>query len=96
MQQMLPLVVRKLRNKELILVLIEANSFFRELCFKVATPHDFECLQHQIVVTLCQVECLFPLSFFDIMIHLSAHLAYEAMITGPVHYRWMYTIEMYA
>jgi len=44
MQQLLPLAVRKLRNKELILVLIEVNSFFRELCSKVATQHDFECL----------------------------------------------------
>jgi len=95
MQQLLPLVVRKLRNKELILVLIEVSSFFRELCSKVATPHDFEWLQHRIVVTLCHLELLFPPSFFDIMIHLSVHLAFEAMIAGPVHYRWMYPIERY-
>ena len=31
--------------------------------------------------------------FFDSMEHLPVHLAYEARIAGPVHYRWMYPPE---
>ncbi|XP_071739124.1 uncharacterized protein [Rutidosis leptorrhynchoides] len=44
---------------------------------------------------LCDMERIFPPSFFDVIFHLSVHLAYEARIGGPVHYRWMYPIERY-
>uniref|UniRef100_A0A2N9I4P1 DUF4218 domain-containing protein n=1 Tax=Fagus sylvatica TaxID=28930 RepID=A0A2N9I4P1_FAGSY len=44
---------------------------------------------------LCQLEMIFPPSFFDVMMHLPVHLASEAMIAGPVQYRWMYPIERY-
>ncbi|KAK2402918.1 hypothetical protein QL285_052403 [Trifolium repens] len=29
------------------------------------------------------------------MVHLVIHLAYEAKVAGPVHYRWMYPIERF-
>ncbi|GJU18477.1 hypothetical protein Tco_1146443 [Tanacetum coccineum] len=38
---------------------------------------------------------IFPPSFFDIMEHLPIHLAEEALLAGPVQYRWMYPIERY-
>ncbi|XP_042459548.1 uncharacterized protein LOC122043134 [Zingiber officinale] len=38
---------------------------------------------------------IFPPSFFDIMVHLTIHLATEVQLAGPVHYRWMYPIERY-
>lgn len=37
----------------------------------------------------------FPSSFFTVMVHLVVHLATEAKLAGPVHYRWMYPIERY-
>jgi hypothetical protein len=39
------------------------------------------------------MEMLFPPSFFNVMVHLVVHLAEEAKVGGPVHYRWMYPIE---
>jgi len=44
MQQFLPLVVRKMQNKNLGATLIEFSNFFRKLCYKFATPQDFKCL----------------------------------------------------
>ncbi|KAH0765493.1 hypothetical protein KY285_001364 [Solanum tuberosum] len=41
------------------------------------------------------MEKLFPPGFFTIMVHLVTHLATEARLAGPVHYRWMYPIERY-
>ena len=38
---------------------------------------------------------VFPPAFFDIMIHLPAHIAWEARLGGPVSYRWMYPVERY-
>ena len=42
---------------------------------------------------LCELEKTFPLSFFNVMVHLVIHLATEAKIGGPVQYLWMYPIE---
>nr|XP_009800440.1 PREDICTED: uncharacterized protein LOC104246330 [Nicotiana sylvestris] len=38
---------------------------------------------------------LFLPGFFTVMIHLVIHLATEAKHAGPVHYRWMYSIERF-
>lgn len=45
--------------------------------------------------TLCQLERIFPPSFFDIMVHLPIHLANEVRLGGPVQFRWMYPPERY-
>ena len=37
----------------------------------------------------------FPLSFFDIMVHLVVHLVREVRLCGPVYLRWMYPVEQY-
>ncbi|WOH09924.1 hypothetical protein DCAR_0729384 [Daucus carota subsp. sativus] len=37
----------------------------------------------------------FPPAFFDIMVHLPIHLCNEIELGGPVHQRWMYSIERY-
>lgn len=44
---------------------------------------------------LCNLEKIFPPSFFDVMEHLAIHLPYEAELGGPVQYRWMYVFERF-
>ena len=56
---------------------------------------DLKKMESQIAIALCQLEMIFPPSFFDVMMHLPIHLAGEAMIAGPVQYRWTYLIERY-
>jgi len=93
MQDLLKIAVRRVLPKEVARVLIKLSSFFKILCSKVINVELFECLDVEIALILCELERIFPPSFFVIMVHLSIHLAYEARITGPVHYRWMYPIE---
>ncbi|XP_074302669.1 uncharacterized protein LOC141634360 isoform X2 [Silene latifolia] len=50
-------------------------------------------MEENIAITLCKLEHIFIPSFFDVMIHLPIHLATEAKLAGPVHYRWMYRFE---
>ncbi|PKU76965.1 hypothetical protein MA16_Dca001571 [Dendrobium catenatum] len=52
-------------------------------------------MEQQIPFILCQLEKIFPPGFFDSMEHLPVHLPYEAMVGGPVQYRWMYPFERY-
>ncbi|KAF7126956.1 hypothetical protein RHSIM_Rhsim11G0004500 [Rhododendron simsii] len=95
MQQLLPLAVTRALPKKVSEVIIELCNYFRQLCSKVLHPNDFGPLEEKIRLTLCHLEKIFPPSFFDIMVHLPIHLAKEARIAGPIHYRWMYPIERY-
>ncbi|XP_049414815.1 uncharacterized protein LOC125877616 [Solanum stenotomum] len=49
---------------------------------------DLTYIEAQIPIILCKLEKVFP-PFFDVMVHLPVHLAGEAQIGGPIHYRWM-------
>ncbi|XP_020204521.2 uncharacterized protein LOC109789889 [Cajanus cajan] len=75
--------------------LIRLGCFFRSLCQKVIQVHELDYLQAEIVEILCQLEMIFPPSFFDIMVHLPIHLSNEVKLGGPVQFRWMYPIERY-
>lgn len=95
MQQLLPLAVRNILPKDVSSTIIELCEFFRELCSKVSEVKNFEQLESRIALTLCKLERIFPPAFFDVMVHLPIHLASEAKVAGPVHYRWMYPIERF-
>ena len=95
MQQLLPLAARQALPKNVIETLTELSSCFRQICSKVNTPSDLEKIQKRIILTLCHLEKIFPLSFFDVMEHLHVHLAEETLIAGPVQFRWMYPIKRY-
>ncbi|CAL8991489.1 unnamed protein product [Prunus brigantina] len=56
-------------------------------------PTDINQLRHDIVQVLCKFEMIFPPAFFTSMIHVMVHLPEEALLAGPVNYRWMYPIE---
>ena len=52
-----------------------------------------ERLRDKIPTILCDLEKIYPPSFFDVMVHLAIHLPDEALLRGPVQYGWMYPIE---
>jgi hypothetical protein len=93
MQDLLKVAVRSALPRDVARVLIKLSSYFKVLCSKVIKVEEFESLDAEIALILCELERIFPPSFFVLMIHLSIHLSYEARIAGPVHYRWMYPIE---
>ena len=73
--------------------LVELSLFFKQLCSKALKVEVLERLEKSIAITLCKLERIFVPSFFDIMVHLTVHLATEAKFAGPVQYRWMYPFE---
>ncbi|XP_028060576.1 uncharacterized protein LOC114264176 [Camellia sinensis] len=92
-QRLLPIGMRGYLNKEIGTTLFELGNFFKQLCSKTLRRSDLHKLDEQIVLILCKLEMLFPPAFFDVMVHLAIHLPREAMLGGPVQYRWMYPIE---
>jgi len=94
-QKLLPIALRKLLPDNVLNPLLQLSKFFSDLCSKELRDEDLERLSKTIPETLCQLEMIFPPAFFDIMMHLPIHLAEEALLAGPVLYRWMYPIERY-
>ncbi|XP_050216221.1 uncharacterized protein LOC126667294 [Mercurialis annua] len=95
MQRLLPIALRELLPKEVWEPLTELSIFFRELTSTSLTEIDLDRMRLEIPKILCKLERIFPPSFFDSMEHLPVHLPYEAMMAGPVQYRWMYPFERY-
>ncbi|XP_020245207.1 uncharacterized protein LOC109823336 [Asparagus officinalis] len=54
-----------------------------ELCAKTIKDKELEKLQEAVPLILCKLERIFPPTFFDIIIHLTVHLATEARLAGP-------------
>ncbi|XP_074377710.1 uncharacterized protein LOC141719233 [Apium graveolens] len=71
------------------------GNFLRDICAKVIEVGDLKRLQQEIIEIICQLEMIFPEPFFDIMVHLPVHLCKEIEYGGPIHQRWMYSIERY-
>ncbi|XP_071714012.1 uncharacterized protein [Rutidosis leptorrhynchoides] len=99
MQQLLPICIRNSLPKHayeipsVLSVVMKLCRYYRRLCCKVLDPTELVQMENDIGKIFCDMEGIFSPSFFDIMVHLSVHLAYEARIGGSVHYRWMYPIE---
>jgi len=93
MQNLLLVALRGLLPKGPRIVVTRVCNFFRRLCQRSPDSEMLLSLETEIVETMCQMERFFPPSLFDIMFHLPQHLAREARLGGPVHFRWMYPFE---
>ncbi|WMV54112.1 hypothetical protein MTR67_047497 [Solanum verrucosum] len=85
--------VRKVLPKNVSLVLIRLRNYFRAICSKVIRRRDLEKMNAEIIDIECELEKIFPPSFFDIMTHLPIQLVDEIKLGGPTHLRWMYSTE---
>ncbi|XP_042972958.1 uncharacterized protein LOC122304759 [Carya illinoinensis] len=95
LQRLLPIAVGGYLRSDIALALTELSIFFKELCTRTLDITQLAQLQTDIILILCKLEMIFPPSFFDVMVHLAVHLLREAILGGPVQYRWMYPFERY-
>lgn len=93
LQRLLPVGIRGSLNNEVSDVIAELGHFFQRLCCKKLKKSELEKMREDICLILCKLEKIYPPAFFDIMVHLPIHLPNEALIGGPVQFRWMYPIE---
>ena len=87
MQQLFPIAIHGSLPPEVSRPLIDLSYFFREICSKVLNVDKLRALEKRIAVTLCELKMIFHPSFFIVMVHLVMHLASEAKVVDPVHYR---------
>jgi hypothetical protein len=87
MQTLIPLAYRDLLLKGIWDALMEISHLFRDICSSKLNVDHIERLETNIVETLCKLEMIFPLLFFDSMEHLPIHLPFKDKVGGPVQYR---------
>ncbi|XP_074305807.1 uncharacterized protein LOC141641029 [Silene latifolia] len=91
--QLLPIAIRPILPKHVRQVITKLCKFFNAINAKDIDPDSLDDLQADVVVTLCELEMYFPISFFDIMVHLIVHLVREIKLCGPVFQRSMWPME---
>ena len=92
-QQAFLIAIHRSLHPEVSISLIDLSCFFREICSKVLNVDELRALEKRIAIILCELERIFPPSFFTVMVHLVINLTSEAKVADPVHYCWMYPIE---
>nr|GEX57387.1 hypothetical protein [Tanacetum cinerariifolium] len=65
--------------------IIELCSLFKKILSATLIEDDMLKAQIKVVDILCDLELVYPLALFDIMIHLVIHLPLEALEGGPIH-----------
>jgi hypothetical protein len=69
--------------------------FFNEIEQKVIDEEKLLELERRHFETLCLLEATFPPSFFDLMLHLTAHLTREIWFLGPSYLHQMFPYERF-
>jgi len=93
MQDILPVALQASHATKLIDLLSDLCSFFKYLCSPTLEVDELEHVQLRLILTLCELQKEFPPAFFMVIVHLIIHWVDEVKLEGPVHYRWMYSIE---
>ncbi|GJT44255.1 transposon, En/Spm-like protein [Tanacetum coccineum] len=95
MHRLLPYGVQQYLPKSIAAPIIEFCLFFKQLCARTLMQQDMSEAKKQSISILIELEQIFPPAFFDIMIHVAIHLPDEAILGGPIRYRWMFPFERY-
>jgi len=94
LEVLLPIAFSALPD-EVIEPLSALSDFFKNLCVNELREDIPMEMHHTIPIILCKLETIFPLVFWNVMEHVPVHLAQEAVLGGPVHYRWTYPFERF-
>ncbi|WMV07906.1 hypothetical protein MTR67_001291 [Solanum verrucosum] len=92
MEQLLPIAFCGL-PENIWKPMAEISLFFKDLCSSTLRVENLVRMAKSIVVISNKLEKILPPGFFDVMEHLPIHLVHEALLGGPVQYRWMYPFE---
>jgi len=80
---------------EVLEPLSSLSDFFKNLCANELREDILMEMHRTISIILCKLEIIFPPAFWNAMEYIPVHLAQEAVLGGPVHYRWMYPFERF-
>ncbi|GJT79932.1 protein kinase, ATP binding site-containing protein [Tanacetum coccineum] len=87
MQRLLPNGLQNYLHDKIAKPIIELCSLFKQICSATLMEDDMLKAQIKVVDILYDLELIYPLALFDIMIHLVIHLHLEALKGRPIRPR---------
>ena len=85
MQRILPIAIRLFMEKYIVETITELSNFFQLICSRKLNVNDLKKVEQNVVLILCKLKTIFPLAFFDNIVHLIMHLPKEAIRGDLVH-----------
>jgi len=70
-------------------------NFFQHLCSKAINYEELDLLENELLEILYDLQRIFLLTFFDIMVHWTIHLVNEIRLEASVQYQSMFVVERY-
>ena len=95
MTALLPVALRGIKTVLVREAVMSLCFFFNAIEQKVIDVDALSRLQRRHFETLCLLEATFPPTFFDLMVHLTAHLAKEIFYLGPSYLHQMFPYERF-
>jgi hypothetical protein len=95
MTTLLPVALRGIKTELVRDAVTSLCLFFIAIEHKVIDEEKLLDLERRHFETLCLLEATFPPSFFDLMLHLTAHLAREIWFLGPSYLHQMFPYERF-
>nr|GEU85731.1 retrovirus-related Pol polyprotein from transposon TNT 1-94 [Tanacetum cinerariifolium] len=92
---MIPIAIHGILPPRVHQTILKLSLFFKMIHSKVIDPKKLDVWQHDIILTLYQLEMYFPPSFFDVMFHLVSHIVEEIKALGRIFLHYMYSFERY-
>jgi hypothetical protein len=90
-ERLMPVMFRGYLSPDLWKMLAELSYFYRQICAKEISKKLMQRFEREIIFLVCKMEKVFPPRFMNCMQHLLVHLPWEALVGGPVQFRWMYS-----
>jgi hypothetical protein len=95
MTVLLPVALRGIKTELVRDVVMSLCLFFNVIEQKVIDEEKLLDLKRRHFKTQCLLEATFPPSFFDLMLHLTAHLARKIWFLGPSYLHQMFPYERF-
>jgi hypothetical protein len=93
--QFLAIAIRGILPVKVRDTIMKLSSCFNAISQKAVDPMKLTKLQDDLILTMCNLETIFPPSFFDLMPHLFVHIMHEMKYLGHVLLHQMYPFEMF-
>jgi hypothetical protein len=93
--QFLPVAIRGILPIKVQDTIMKLCSFFNGISQKVVHPMKLTKLQDDMILTMCNLETIFPPSFFDLMPRLLFHIVHEVKYLGHMFLHQMYPFERF-
>jgi hypothetical protein len=94
--QIHPIAIRGIMDPWVRKTVLDLCNFFNTISQKSIAKKRCDELKEEIFVILCELEMYFPPSFFDIMVHVMAHIVSEIRELGPAFLHEMYALKRFS